>query len=127
MKEYVTRAIKPTESTTLAKLSVADMIRLLFSKISDNDQKELAANEQLSASYLKHVASLSGFIDKATERLKNGRDDSVTVKLSSEYLPYIDDVINTETGKGRYYNFDVRRKNLPEGVKHTFIVRISKK
>jgi hypothetical protein len=126
-KEFITKAIKPDENTTLAKLSLTDMIRLLFSKISNNDVAELDANEKLSASYLKNVASLSKFIDKATERIINGTEKSVTVQLSSEYLPFIDEVIDPVNGKGRYFNFEVYKKDLPQSVKHKFIVKISKK
>lgn len=126
-KEFITKAIKPDENTTLAKLSLTDMIRLLFSKISNNDVAELDANEKLSASYLKNVASLSKFIDKATERIINGTEKSVTVQLSSEYLPFIDEVIDPINGKGRYFNFEVYKKDLPQSVKHKFIVKISKK
>lgn len=126
-KEFITKAIKPDENTTLAKLSLTDMIRLLFSKISNNDVAELDANEKLSASYLKNVASLSKFIDKATERVINGTEKSVTVQLSSEYLPFIDEVIDPVNGKGRYFNFEVYKKDLPQSVKHKFIVKISKK
>ena len=126
-KEFITKAIKPDENTTLAKLSLTDMIRLLFSKISNNDVAELDANEKLSASYLKNVASLSKFIDKATERIINGAEKSVTVQLSSEYLPFIDEVIDPINGKGRYFNFEVYKKDLPQSVKHKFIVKISKK
>ena len=126
-KEFITKAIKPDENTTLAKLSLTDMIRLLFSKISNNDVAELDANEKLSASYLKNVASLSKFIDRATERIINGTEKSVTVQLSSEYLPFIDEVIDPISGKGRYFNFEVYKKDLPQSVKHKFIVKISKK
>lgn len=126
-KEFITKAIKPDENTTLAKLSLTDMIRLLFSKISNNDVAELDANEKLSASYLKNVASLSKFIDRATERIINGTEKSVTVQLSSEYLPFIDEVIDPINGKGRYFNFEVYKKDLPQSVKHKFIVKISKK
>lgn len=127
-KEFITKAIKPDENTTLAKLSLTDMIRLLlFSKISNNDVAELDANEKLSASYLKNVASLSKFIDKATERIVNGTEKSVTVQLSSEYLPFIDEVTDPINGKGRYFNFEIYKKDLPQSVKHKFIVKISKK
>lgn len=127
-KELVTHAIKPDENTTLAKLSVADMLRLLASKMSNNDVAELDASEKLSVDYLKKIASLSKFIDKATERLKHDEKLlSVTCKLSSEYLPYLDEVIDPVNGKGKFYDFKVYKKNLPKGVKHTFLVVISKK
>lgn len=126
-REYVTRALKPDENTTLAKLSLPDMIRLLFSKISNRDEAELDANTRLSVSYLKNIASLNKFIDKATERLTAGNEESVTILLSSEYLPYIDEVIDPIRGKGKYFDFDVRKKNLPQNVKHRFVVVIRKK
>ena len=126
-REYITRNIKPSENTTLAQLSVIDMIRLLFSKMSNNDVALLDANEKVSSVYLKNTASLTEFLEKAIEPLKDGRHNSVTLALSSEYLPYLDSVINETNGLGQFYNIKVENKDLPLSVKYKIKVIITKK
>ncbi len=52
-KKLVTQTLKPDENTTLAKLSMIDMVRLLISKVSSNDAAELDANERLTTEQLR--------------------------------------------------------------------------
>ena len=121
------RSVKLTDNINTASLSLADQFRLLFAKLSNDEVAELDTNEKLNAARLRKVAALSKFIDKATDRLNELGEDSVTVSLSSEFLPFIDEVIDPVRGKGRFYTFEVRKRNIPMDVKHTFIVVIRKK
>lgn len=125
-KEYY-RSVKLTDNIKTASLSLADQFRLLFSKLSNDDVAELNTNEKLTEARLRKVAALSNFIDKATDRLNELGENSVTVSLSSEFLPFIDEVIDPVHGKGRFYTFEVHKRNIPIDVKHTFIVIIRRK
>ena len=53
--------------------------------------------------------------------------NSVVISLSSEFLPYIDEVIDPIYGQGRFYEFEIIKRNIPINVKHSFIVKIKKK
>ena len=125
--EIVGRHIKATENTTVAKLSVIDQIKLLISKFNNNDAAELDAAEKLSNVSLKMRASLQRLFDTAAKEIESGKHTSVTLQVSSKYLPYLDDVIDKKKGMGRYYEFEVHKKDLPITVDYMFIVKIKRK
>lgn len=125
--EVVSTHIKATESTTLAKLSFMDQFKLLINRFNNNDAAELDAAEKLSRVTLKMRASLQNLFTKAVEGLDEGVHTSVTLEVSSKFLPYIDGVIDQKRGMGRYYNFDISKQDLPITVDYMFIVRISRK
>lgn len=123
----VYRHVKLTDNIKTTSLSIMDQLRLMFSKLSNDDVAELNTNEKLTSEKMRKVAALTDFLDKVTDRLSNTNQPSVTVSVASEFLPYIDEVINDVSGKGRFYDFEVMKKNIPIDVKHQFIVKIKKK
>lgn len=123
----VYRSLEVTEDIQTAKLGILDQIRLITANLSNNDIAELDAMEKLSVDRLRKISSLSIFIEKTTDKMKKLGEKSATVKLSSEYLPYLDEVIDKKSGFGRYYEFNVMKKDIPLSVRHTFIMKISKK
>lgn len=125
--EVVNIAIKATEHTTLAKLSVWDQFKLALKKFSNEDVAELDAAEKLSGVTLRMQASLQRLFTTAAEGLKDGQHQSVTLQVSSKYIPYLDDVIDPEKGMGRYYDFNMVTRDLPINVDYMFVVTISKK
>jgi hypothetical protein len=125
--EEVFRSVEVTDDVQTAKLSIIDQIRLIISNISNDDVAELDAQEKISADKLRKVAALSQFLDKTIERMQELGEDYATVKMSSVFLPYIDEVVNDKDGYGRYYDFDIKKKDIPMNVKHTFIVQIHRR
>lgn len=125
--EIVSVRVKPTESTTLAKLGIVDQFKLLISKFNNNDADELKAQESLSVNALKMQASLEKLIRTAAEKIDGVNHNSVTLSVSSKYIPYMDDVIDKKYGLGRFYDFDVRKKDLPITVDYKFIVIIKRR
>lgn len=127
MSEIVSRHIKVTEDTTLAKLGVFDQIKLLIARFSNNDVAELDAAEKLSGAAARMKASLLKLIKTAAKGMQDGSMQSATLQVSSKYLPYIDDVIDPVRGEGRYYDFEVYKKDLPADVEYKFLLVIKKK
>lgn len=125
--EVVSIRIKPTESTTLAKLSFFDQFKLLIHKFNNEDVAELDAAEKLSAVALRMQASLQKLFTTAVKGLEENEHDSVTLQVSSKYIPYLDAVIDPVRGMGRYYDFDITTKDLPINVDYMFIVKIFKR
>lgn len=125
--EVVSSRIKATESTTLAKLGFVDQIKLLLHKFGNEDVAELDAAEKLSTVALKMRASLQRLFIEATKDLESGERQSVTIKVSSKYLPYIDNVIHETQGLGRYYLFEIYKKDLPLNVDYMFVVKVKRK
>lgn len=125
--EYVGSRIKPTENTALVKLSVIDQFKLILSKIANNDVAELDANEKLSVNALRMKASLTNLFQTAISKIETGEKNSCMLEVSSEYIPFLDDVIDPEYGLGRFYNFTVYKKDLPITVKFKFLIKIERK
>lgn len=125
--EEVYKSIELTDDVQTARLSILDQIRLMLANFSNDDVAELDKVEKVSKDKLKKIAALTQFIDKAVARMHEMGEESVTIKLSSEFLPYVDEVLSDKDGYGRYYDFKVVKKDIPINVKHTFIVRIFKK
>lgn len=125
--EVVSTHIKVTENTTVAKMGIIDQVKLLLRKFSNDDAAELNAVEKLSASELRIKASLMRLFDTAVEGFETGQHTSVTLSVSSRYLPYLDEVIDDTYGMGRFYDFTVHKKDLPPTVEYKFIVEIRKK
>lgn len=125
--EVVSVRVKPTESTTLAKLGIVDQFKLLVSKFNNNDADELKAQESLSVNALKMQASLEKLIRTAAEKIDGVNHNSVTLSVSSKYIPYMDDVIDAKHGLGRFYEFEVHKKDLPITVDYKFIVIIKRR
>ena len=125
--ELVNTHIKPTESTTLAKLSILDQIKLMLSKFNNNDAAEIAALEKVSSTSLRMKSSLNKLISTATEGISDGTHNSSTLQLSSKYLPYLDEVIDEKYGLGRFYTFKVYKKDLPASIEYKFTMRIERK
>lgn len=116
-----------TEDTTLAKLGVLDQIKLLISKFNNNDVAELDAAEKLSGAAARMKASLLKLIKTAAKDMQDGTVQSVTMQVSSKYLPYLDDVIDPVRGEGRYYDFEVYKKDLPITFDYKFLLVIKRK
>lgn len=125
--EVVNTHIKATESTTLAKLSLLDQFKLLIHKFSNDDAAELNAAEKLSRTTLKMRAALQNLFTHAVEGFDEGIHTSVTLRVSSKFLPYYDDVVDKERGMGRFYNFEKLDRGLPASVEYMFIVIITRK
>ena len=125
--EVVSTHIKATENTTLAKLGFIDQFKLLIHKFSNDDVAELDAAEKLSSVALRMRASLQKLFIEAAKGLESGEHQSVTLQGSSKYLPYMDDVIHPTKGLGRYYDFEVFKKDLPPNVDYMFVIKIKRK
>ena len=99
----------------------------MFAKLSNDDVAELDINEKLTINRIQKIAALDTFINKALRRMQDMGKNSVVISLSSEFLPYIDEVIDPIYGQGRFYEFEIIKRNIPINVKHSFIVKIKKK
>lgn len=123
----VARTPKLDDNVNLARLGAIDTIRLVMSKFTKNEMEELENAEKLSAEKLRRLGSLNSLIETSVNEMNRRKESSVTLNLSSIYLPYIDECVDTKTGWGRFYNIDVQKRSIPANVKHYFLCIISRK
>lgn len=125
--EIISSRIKATENTTLAKLTIFDQIKMLLGRFNNDEVAELKAQEKLSIHALTMQASLEKLIRKSAENIDGVKHNSVTISVSSKYIPYMDDVIDEKKGLGRFYKFTVHKQNLPINVDYMFTMRVERK
>lgn len=125
-KQEIFRVVKETDDLKLSTLGVRDQIQLLLKRMSNDDVAELKARSTVSVNEVKKVAGLTNFFNLAIDEMNKNNANSVTLSVSSEFLPYIDKVVDPITGLGRFYTFEVFKRDLPFKVKHKFIVKIHK-
>lgn len=126
-KTEVCRTIKLTDNVNAAELGVLDQFRLLISKVSNSDEAELDAKQKKSAGEMSKKAALERLFDRAVEKMQELGETQVVLGVSSEFLPYVDEVTDPIRGKGRFYDFEVYKKEYPISVRHRFTVVIKTK
>lgn len=127
MKPLYTR-IKVTDKTQTQKLPVMDQFKLLLGKVSNDETIKLEASEKISRANLEMQSALSNLVNNSVQMMKDRREKSVTLSVSSRFKPYFDDVLSTETGKGRFYDFCIEDKGISIiGVDYFIKMKISEK
>ena len=124
-KDIIARHVKFTETTSMISLSILDQLKLIISKFTNNEAKELDAMKKITSIDYQNIAELTSFFKESIRRMKEAGETSVVVRVSSKYLPYLDKVINDKTGMGKFYKFDVFKKDFPINIKYNFYIKIS--
>ena len=125
--KIISRRVKMTENTSLVRLGIFDQLKLILAQFTSSESKELDALEKVSTLEYRKISSLTNFFEESIRRMKDAGKKSVMIRVESEFLPYLDRVIDKRYGMGRYYNFKVFKKDYNIRVKYNFYVEISKK
>lgn len=120
--------IKVTDRTQTQKLPVMEQLKLLLGKASNEDTIKLEASEKVSRANLEMQSALSNLINNVTKKMKELGHKSVTLSISSRFKPYFEEVLSKTHGKGRFYDFEIKDKEMPViGVDYYLLMRISEK
>lgn len=103
--------IEVDENTPIQKLSVMDQFRVLIKKMTADDSAELMAEDAVTLNLLRLKADLTGLLDKALEPIRQGKRRAVSISLSNEFDPVLDEVINSPN-ISNYYYVDVTRPDI---------------
>ena len=103
--------IEVDENTPIQKLSVMDQLRVLIKKMTADDSAELMAEDAVTLNLLRLKADLTGLLDKALEPIRQGKRRAVSISLSNEFDPVLDEVINSPN-ISNYYYVDVTRPDI---------------
>lgn len=127
MKPLYTR-IKVTDKTQTQKLHIMDQLKLLLGKVSNDDTIKLEASEKISRANLEMQSALSNLVDSSVQMMKDRAQGSVTLSVSSRFKPYFKEVLSKDSGKGRFYDFEIYDKGSSViGVDYFINMRIKSK
>lgn len=113
--------IEVDENTPIQKLTVMDQLRVLIKKLAHDDSAELLADDAVSQNLLHLKADLIGFLDEALEPIRQGRKRAVSVLISNEFDPVLDEVLSS-TRISNYYDVTITRPDIEYDV--TYQMRI---
>lgn len=94
--------LEVTDETPIQKLSMMDQFRLLVRKLSSSDAEQLKAEDAETVYQLQLKADLQEFLHKATAKVRDGDEKSVTMSISSKFLPVLNEVLEGSTIKPFY-------------------------
>lgn len=103
--------LEVTDETPIQKLSIMDQFRLLVRRLSNSDAEQLKADDAETVYELQLKADLQEFLYKATQKVRNGEEKSVTMNISSKFLPVLDSVLEGSTIKP-FYTYEIHKPEV---------------
>lgn len=117
--------IKPSESTNLVNLGIKEKLMMVASTMFKDEEQELNAKERVTTQELKAKAELNVILENAIKEMRAGNHRSVTIQVASEYIPFIDEVMDPIYGLGRYYDYKTYIRDLPLEIHFFFYMKVS--
>lgn len=114
------------DRTPIQKLSVWDQLRVLLRQITHSKKNELATEDAVTHATLTLRANLLDFISKATRSIREGKHTSVTMKISNQFDPVLDEVLSSPSVKN-YYNVTVQRPDIDYDIVYFIVVTLEVK
>ena len=69
-KDIIARHVKFTETTSMVRLSILDQLKLIISKFTNNEAKELDAMKKITSIHYQNIAELTSFFKESIRRMK---------------------------------------------------------
>lgn len=114
------------DSTPIQKLSFLEQLRVLIQRLTNEDKEQLKADDAETVYQLQLKADLLEFLQKATEKVRKGEHKSVTVSVSSKFLPVLDDVL-TSNSVATYYDCTVEKPDIEYDIEYNIRITLEVK
>lgn len=118
--------LEVTDDTPIQKLSIAEQFRLLVRKLSNSDAEQLKADSAETVYMLQLQADLREFLYKATAKVRNGDEKSVTMEISSKFLPVLDTVLNSPA-INPFYTWSISNPEIDWDIDYFFTLTLEAK
>lgn len=114
------------DKTPVQKLSIADQIRVILKKITEDPANELKTEDAVTQEYLTLKSNLSEFIQRAVEPIKRGKHSTVVVRVSNAFDPVLEEVLNSKKITD-YFTVEIARPNIDYDIPFDILVRFTVK
>lgn len=118
--------VEVDDSTPIQKLTFTEQLRVLVRRLTSEDKEQLKAEDAEVIYQLQLKADLLEFIHKATEKVRQGLHHSVTISISSRFLPVLDDVLESAS-IATYYTTKVARPDIEYDIEYFIHVTLEVK
>lgn len=114
------------DRTPIQKLTLGEQFRVLLRQFTKSDKNELATEDSVTHAYLTMRANLLEFINKATKTIREGKHTSVTMKISNQFDPVLEEVLSSPNIVN-YYNVTVERPKIDYDIVYFIKIRLEVK
>lgn len=118
--------VEVDDNTPIQKLSVKDQLRVLLQRLTQSDSDELKSEDAVTIEQLTLKANLLDFISRATEPIRQGKHRKVTMSISSNFNPVLQEVLESSSIVS-YYNIEVNRPDIMYDIPHMITVKLEVK
>ena len=105
------------DNTPIQKLTFSEQLRVLVQRMTNESKEQLKADDAETAYQLQLKANLLEFLHKATEKVRQGEHHSVTVAVSSKFLPVLDDVLSSSS-ISTFYTYTVEKPEIEYDIEY---------
>lgn len=113
--------IEVDDNTPIQKLGVMDQLRVLIRKMGQDDASELTAEDAVTQNLLQLKADLLQLLDDALEPIRMGKKYAVSLSISNEFDPVLDEVLKSSR-IANYYDVTVTRPDIEYDI--TYNMRV---
>lgn len=113
--------IEVDDNTPLQKLGVVDQLRVLIRKLGQDDASELIAEDAVTQNLLQLKADLLQLLDDALEPIRMGKRFAVSLSVSNDFDPVLDEVLKSSR-IANYYSVTVTRPNIEYDIAYSIRV-----
>lgn len=105
------------DNTPIQKLTFSEQLRVLIQRMTNESKEQLKADDAETVYQLQLKANLLEFLQKATEKVRQGEHRSVTVSVSSKFLPVLQEVLES-TSISTYYTYSVDKPEIDYDIEY---------
>lgn len=105
------------DNTPIQKLTFSEQLRVLIQRMTNESKEQLKADDAETVYQLQLKANLLEFLQKATEKVRQGEHHSVTVSVSSKFLPVLQEVLES-TSIATYYTYSVDKPEIDYDIEY---------
>lgn len=105
------------DNTPIQKLTFSEQLRVLVQRMTNESKEHLKADDAETVYQLQLKANLLEFLHKATEKVRQGEHHSVTVAVSSKFLPVLDDVLRSSS-ISTFYTYTVEKPEIEYDIEY---------
>lgn len=105
------------DNTPIQKLTFSEQLRVLIQRMTNESKEQLKADDAETVYQLQLKANLLDFLQKATEKVRQGEHHSVTVSVSSKFLPVLQEVLES-TSISTYYTYIVDKPEIDYDIEY---------
>lgn len=118
--------VEVDDKTPVQKLSIADQLRVILKKITEDPANELANEDAVTRERLILKANLTEFLRKSVEPIKRGKRKEVVIEVSNMFDPVLDEVLKSKAIRN-YYSVEIARPHVEYNIPLNILLRIKVK